>query len=99
MNLSFLLWQAIRDRADELPDAVLALSEFCLEVHAHTEDSPCEGQALCHVPEHPVRDIAFREEGDEGENNTRHHHEGCGAVLDPFFAVCSHRDLNLLVQR
>ena len=68
-------------------------------VHADAEDSAGEGQALCHVPEHPVRDIPFCEEGDEGEDNTRHHHQGSGAVLNPFFAVCSHRDLNLLVQR
>lgn len=74
----------------EFFDTILGFSEFRLEVHTDAEDGAGEGQALCHIPEHPVRDIAFREKGDEGEDNTRHHHKGGSAVLDPFFAVCSH---------
>ena len=78
---------------------MLGLSEFRFEIDAHPEDSPSEGQSLRHVPEHPVGDIALSEEGDERQYHARHHHECSGGVLNPFFAVCSHRDLNLLVQR
>lgn len=52
---------------------MLGLSEFRFEVHAHPEDGPCEGQALCHVPEHPVGDIALGEERDKGQYYPRHH--------------------------
>ncbi len=75
---------------DKLLDAVFRLTKFCFEIDAYSEDCACESEALRHVPEDTIGDVAFREERDKGEYYTGHYHKCCGHVLDPFFAVCCH---------
>ena len=70
---------------------MLAFAELRLEIYANPEDGASEREALCHVPEHAICDVALGKEGNERQYHARHHHHSGGHVLDPFFAVCSHK--------